>query len=39
MYPRLWAATGVEYPELIDALVDQALRRAARRSRFLTRRD
>jgi D-alanine-D-alanine ligase len=39
MYPRLWAASGVDYPALIDTLVDQALRRAARRSRFLTRRD
>jgi D-alanine-D-alanine ligase len=34
MYPRMWAATGLSYPELVDELVDQALRRAARRSRF-----
>jgi D-alanine-D-alanine ligase len=39
MYPRLWAASGVGYPELIDALVDQALRRAERRNRFVTNRD
>jgi D-alanine-D-alanine ligase len=39
MYPQLWAASGVTYPELIDALVDQALRRASRRSRFVTRRN
>jgi D-alanine-D-alanine ligase len=38
MYPRMWAASGVSYPELVDALVDQALRRAERRSRFETHR-
>jgi D-alanine-D-alanine ligase len=26
MYPRMWAATGVPYPELVDRLVAQALR-------------
>ncbi len=36
MYPRMWAASGVPYRELIDSLVDQALRRAERRSRFET---
>jgi D-alanine-D-alanine ligase len=36
MYPRLWAASGVPYPALVDELVDQALRRAARRDRFQT---
>ena len=36
MYPRMWAEAGVSYPELIDVLVDQALRRAERRSRFET---
>jgi D-alanine-D-alanine ligase len=36
MYPRMWAASGVSYPELVDELVDQALRRAERRSRFQT---
>jgi D-alanine-D-alanine ligase len=27
MFPRMWAATGVGYPELVDALIDLALRR------------
>lgn len=36
MFPRMWAASGVSYPQLVDTLVDQALRRAARRSRFET---
>lgn len=27
MYPRLWAASGVAYPDLIDALISDALRR------------
>jgi D-alanine-D-alanine ligase len=36
MYPRMWGASGVAYPDLIDRLVDQALRRAARRRRFET---
>lgn len=27
MYPRMWAATGVEYPELVSRLVHDALRR------------
>jgi D-alanine-D-alanine ligase len=34
MYPRMWAASGVSYPELVDELIEQALRRATRRSRF-----
>jgi D-alanine-D-alanine ligase len=34
MYPRMWAASGVPYAALIDELVDQARRRAERRSRF-----
>jgi D-alanine-D-alanine ligase len=29
MFPRMWAATGVDYPELVDRLVQAALRRAA----------
>ena len=29
MFPRMWAATGVEYPELVDRLIAAALRRAA----------
>ena len=27
MYPRLWAASGVPYAELIDTLLTDALRR------------
>jgi len=27
MYPRMWAATGVEYPELVDHLIQLALHR------------
>ena len=27
MFPRLWAATGVPYRELIDILITDALRR------------
>jgi D-alanine-D-alanine ligase len=30
MYPRMWAASGVDYPALIDALVQAALRRGPR---------
>jgi len=33
MYPKLWQAAGVSYPELIDRLVDLALDRHARRRR------
>ena len=36
MFPMLWQASGVSYSELIDTLVEQALRRAERRSRFET---
>lgn len=36
MYPRMWAASGVSYQDLVDTLVDQAVRRAERRSRFQT---
>ena len=31
MYPRLWEASGIPYPELIDRLIDQALARDERR--------
>jgi D-alanine-D-alanine ligase len=31
MYPRMWAATGVDLPELVDRLVVDALRRAGQR--------
>ncbi|MFQ5558756.1 MAG: D-alanine--D-alanine ligase family protein, partial [Acidimicrobiales bacterium] len=33
MYPKLWAASGLPYPKLIDRLVDLALERHARRLR------
>ena len=26
MYPQVWAATGVDYPELLDTLIRTALR-------------
>ncbi|WP_375479925.1 D-alanine--D-alanine ligase family protein [uncultured Jatrophihabitans sp.] len=29
MYPRMWAATGVDYPTLVDRLIAAALRRGA----------
>ena len=38
MYPKMWAATGLEYPALIDELVQLALERHARRARFSTER-
>ncbi len=31
MYPKLWAASGVAYPELIDRLIEFALERAGER--------
>lgn len=37
MYPQMWAASGVAYSQLVDELVDQAMRRAERRRRFDTR--
>lgn len=33
MYPKLWAASGVPYPKLIDALIDLALERYAEKKR------
>ena len=27
MYPRMWAASGVDYPALVDRLIQLALRR------------
>lgn len=36
MFPRMWSASGLAYRELLDVLVDQAQRRAARRARFET---
>lgn len=36
MYPKLWKATGLPYPELIDRLIDLALDRHAEKSRSQT---
>jgi D-alanine-D-alanine ligase len=38
MYPKLWDASGLPYDQLIDELVDLALERHDRRSRFSTKR-
>jgi D-alanine-D-alanine ligase len=38
MYPKLWAATGISYAELIDELVRLALERHDRRARLSTKR-
>lgn len=34
MYPRLWEASGVGHPELLDKLIDLGLQRHSSRSRF-----
>jgi len=34
MYPKLWAASGVSYPELIDRLIGLAFERAERETRL-----
>jgi len=34
MYPRLWEASGLPYPELLDRLIDLALERSQRRSQL-----
>jgi D-alanine-D-alanine ligase len=31
MYPKLWEASGIPYPELMDRLIDLALKRASQR--------
>ena len=31
MYPKLWGATGLAYPDLIDRLIELALERKAQR--------
>jgi D-alanine-D-alanine ligase len=36
MYPKLWEATGISYPELIDRLIDLALERYRDKSRSET---
>ena len=33
MYPKLWNATGITYPELVDRLIELALERKAERDR------
>ncbi|MBI2976506.1 MAG: D-alanine--D-alanine ligase A, partial [Chloroflexi bacterium] len=33
MYPKLWAASGVGYSELIDRLIELALERQAEKER------
>ncbi len=33
MYPRLWEASGLSYPALLDRLIDLALVRHARRAK------
>ena len=38
MYPKLWAASGLPYPDLIDELVRLAVERHERRSRLSTKR-
>ena len=37
MYPKLWAASGLSYPDLIDQLIEHALERHARRKRHTAR--
>jgi D-alanine-D-alanine ligase len=36
MYPKLWEASGISYPELIDRLIELALERHADKSRSAT---
>jgi D-alanine-D-alanine ligase len=36
MYPKLWEASGISYPDLVDRLVDLALERHRDKSRALT---
>jgi D-alanine-D-alanine ligase len=38
MYPKLWDASGLPYPKLIDRLIALALERHARRARLATKR-
>ena len=33
MYPKLWEASGLHYPELIDRLIELALERKSERDR------
>jgi D-alanine-D-alanine ligase len=34
MYPKLWAASGLEYQALLDRLIDLAIARHARRAQY-----
>ena len=36
MYPKLWEATGLPYPALLDRLIELALERHRRRARLET---
>jgi len=36
MYPRMWEASGISYPELVERLIDLAIRRHARRAKLKT---
>jgi len=36
MYPKLWEASGVSFPQLVDRLIDLALERHAERKSFVT---
>ena len=36
MYPKLWEASGVSYPELIDRLIQLALERFKREKKLKT---
>ena len=36
MFPLMWQATGLEYPELLDRLIELAIERHARRARLET---
>jgi D-alanine-D-alanine ligase len=36
MYPKLWEASGVSYPQLLDRLIELALERHADRQRTRT---
>jgi D-alanine-D-alanine ligase len=35
MYPKLWQASGVSYPELMDRLIELALERQAQKTRLV----
>ncbi|MEE2673877.1 MAG: D-alanine--D-alanine ligase family protein [Myxococcota bacterium] len=37
MFPRLWAASGLPYPALLERMIDLAIERHSRRSKLVTR--